>query len=104
MGLPLYVTWCFSFAALNILFLFCMLNAFTMVWCGGGSLLILVRCLKSFLYLDYHLFLNIWKFSAITLLNIFSMLLACTLSCFFNGALEVFQALVILSYLFFIFI
>jgi hypothetical protein len=33
-GLPLYMTWCFSFEAFNVLFLLCILNVLTIICLG----------------------------------------------------------------------
>ena len=56
--LPLYVTWPFSFAALNILSLVCMFSVLIIMWTGDFIFLIQsILCSVSFLHLHRDIFL-----------------------------------------------
>jgi hypothetical protein len=63
MGLPLYMTWCFSLEAFNILSFFCVLNVLTIICCGEAlfwsclfGVLETSQDLESFLLLFFKIF------------------------------------------------
>ena len=55
-GFPLYVTWPFSFAALNILSLFCMFCVLIIIW-RGDFFIQSIQCSVCFLYLHRNILL-----------------------------------------------
>ena len=58
-GLPLYVTWPFSFAALNIFSLFCRFGVL-IIMCLGGLLFVFDKIALSIAYVFVSVFIFVW--------------------------------------------